>query len=311
MNPENIAYIDVGIIPSLDRFKDILLMLDYKIVFLDEVTTLNEWWRVLRACIDSGFFKDKVLVVTGSASMRLRKHAELFPGRLGKGKYIEVLPLSFPELINILYNGKRISTKDLKKAFEIYKSFGGYPISLNRRKDAIADIIRSFEGEISKQGMSVEISFKIISSLLEKIPSALSYQSIGGDIGVSYKTVEVYVEAFKSLYLANVAYWKHDKKVSFRKEKKIFFRDPFILHSFSFWTGTRFLESALYENIIQEHLYRKYGEIYYYKNKYEIDAIAGDLRVEVKAGKPHRRYPKNVIVLGEEEIPRFLLQLFK
>ena len=67
----------------------------------------------------------------------------------------------------------------------------------------------------------------------------------------------------------------------------------------------------LFEWIVQEHLFRKFGEIYYYRNSYEIDCIAGNLRVEVKAGKPHRRYPKNVTILSEEDIPRFLLELEK
>ena len=100
-----------------------------------------------------------------------------------------------------------------------------------------------------------------------------------------------------------------NKKISFRKEKKIFFRDPFIYHSFSFWTGTKFLESALFEGIVQEHLLRKFGEIYYFKNRFEIDCIARDLKIEVKAGKPHRKYPKGVRILEEEEIPKFLIEI--
>jgi len=52
-------------------------------------------------------------------------------------------------------------------------------------------------------------------------------------------------------------------------------------------------------------LYRKFSEIYYFKNRYEIDCIAGELKVEVEAGKPHRKYPRNVITLGKEGIPEF------
>ncbi|MHA1860383.1 MAG: ATP-binding protein, partial [Candidatus Asgardarchaeia archaeon] len=58
-----------------------------------------------------------------------------------------------------------------------------------------------------------------------------------------------------------------------------------------------------------EHLCRKFGEVYYYRNKYEIDAIADEFRVEVKAGKAHRRYPRDVTVLEKEDIPRFLIEL--
>ncbi|RLF79591.1 ATP-binding protein, partial [Thermococci archaeon] len=95
-----------------------------------------------------------------------------------------------------------------------------------------------------------------------------------------------------------------------KREKKIFFRDPLLLRLFSLWSGTKPVESAIYENIVQEHLYRKFGEIYYYRDRYEIDVIADGLRVEVKAGKAHRRYPRNVVVLEKEDIPRFLIELF-
>jgi len=34
------------------------------------------------------------------------------------------------------------------------------------------------------------------------------------------------------------------------------------------------------------------------------------LKIEVKAGKPHRKYPKGVRILEEEEIPKFLIEVF-
>ncbi len=119
------------------------------------------------------------------------------------------------------------------------------------------------------------------------------------------------MEIFENMYLLKIVYWKGSGKIKFRKEKKIFFRDPLLLRAAAFWTSTEFLESALYEHIVQEHLYRKFGEIYYYKNKYEIDCIANNLKIEVKAKKPHRKYPENVIVLDEKNIPMFLMKLKK
>ncbi|MEM0118018.1 MAG: hypothetical protein QXV32_06185 [Conexivisphaerales archaeon] len=91
-----------------------------------------------------------------------------------------------------------------------------------------------------------------------------------------------------------------------RKEKKVFFRDPFILRTISAWTSTPFLESALPENVVQEYFYRKMGQVYCYRNHYEVDVVAGDSRIEVKAGRPHRTYPKGVIILKENDIPKFL-----
>ena len=143
------------------------------------------------------------------------------------------------------------------------------------------------------------------------MPSALSFRSIAQDTsGYSYKTIQDYLEFFKNLYVLDFAYLKQGSKVMYRKERKIFFRDPLLLNLFSAWSNTPYLYSALIENVVQEHLYRRFGEIYYYRNSNEIDCIAGDLKVEVKAGKPHRKYPRNVIILTENEIPKFLIDLF-
>ena len=311
INPNEIVYLDVGLISDLTRFREILFSFKKeKYIFLDEVTSLKDWHRILRGVIDAGIFKDKVIIASGSATIKLKKHAELFPGRRGKGKTIQVMPLSFPEFLEVINKNKTLTQSKLQKIFSAYKFCGGFPNAINKKEKVFADIINAFEGELVRLGYSSEMAFKIISSILEKIPSALSYQAIAKDIGISYKTIESYLEVFKGLFISNLAYWKDNKKISFRKEKKIFFRDPFIYHSFSFWTGTEFLESALFEGIVQEHLLRRCGEIYYFKNSYEIDCIAGDLRVEVKAGKLHRKYPKGVRILEEHDIPRFLIELF-
>ncbi len=95
----------------------------------------------------------------------------------------------------------------------------------------------------------------------------------------------------------------------YKREKKFFFRDPFPARLFALWSGTELKEDALYEWVVQEHLHRRFGEVYYYRDSYEVDAVAGDLKVEVKTGKTHRKYPKSVRVLGKEEVPFFLLEL--
>jgi predicted AAA+ superfamily ATPase len=140
------------------------------------------------------------------------------------------------------------------------------------------------------------------------VPSALSFNSIANKIGISNKTVESYVEDLENLYVLKVAYFKK-KEINFRKEKKIFIRDPFLLNSLANWCNKEIKKDFLYEFIVQEHLFRKFKEIFYYRNAYEIDCIAGNLKVEVKAGKPHKKYPKNVVVLEESDIPEFLLNL--
>ncbi len=102
---------------------------------------------------------------------------------------------------------------------------------------------------------------------------------------------------------------KEGSKISWRKERKFFLLDPFIARSLAMWSATPYLESAIYEWIVQSHLMRRFGSVFYYRNSYEVDAIADDLKIEVKVGKPHRRYPKGVTVLDSEDIPLFLALL--
>ncbi len=311
-DPREIVYLNIDLIPDLKLFRKLLSYLSekrLKYIFLDEATSLKDWWKPLKGFIDAGLFKNSCITVSGSVTLKVKKYAELFPGRRGKGRIIEVLPLTFPEICKILVLKPKAT--EIKGVFSNYLSTGGFLGAINHGDTFMNEILPALESEILRNGLSIKLAFEIFSSLLKKIPSALSYQSIAKDIGIDYKTVRNYLEVFENMFLIKIAYWKSGKEISFRKEKKIFFRDPFLLRTISFWTATKYLEPTVYENIVQEHLLRKFGEIYYYRNSYEIDAAAGNLKIEVKARKPHRKYPKNITILDEEDIPRFLIKLFK
>ncbi|MGC9059291.1 MAG: ATP-binding protein [Candidatus Aenigmatarchaeota archaeon] len=319
-NPLSIFYFDVEILKDLEEFRNVLLSyrkikeenrLKTSFIFLDEVTNLREWWRIVKGFIDAGIFENDIITVTGSSTLNLLRQKESFPGRRGKGKDIEILPLSFPEFLKI--KGYDLSKKELfreefKKEFKEYLEVGGYPKSINRI-EFTKDLISSLETQLMKNNKSITIFKQIISTLLEMVPSAISFNAIANKIGISNRTVENYIEDLENLYILKVAYMKENKKVNFRKEKKIFIRDPFLLNSLAKWCNKEVRKDFLYEFIVQEHLFRKFGEIYYYRDSYEIDCIAKNLKVEVKAGKPHRKYPKNVIILDEENIADFLLEL--
>ncbi len=218
--------------------------------------------------------------------------------------------MNFKEFVEV--HGVRNYRLEYDRVLELFKRYletGGFPLTINGFSSS--HVLNAIVGEIIRFGKSLEITKEVFASLISKIPSALSFRVIAQDTsGYSYKTVQEYIEFFKNIYVLDFAYLKQGSRVLYRKEKKIFFRDPLLLNVFSAWSGASYLYSALVENVVQEHLFRRFGEIYYYRNSYEIDCIAADLKVEVKAGKPHRRYPKGVIVLNEKEIPKFLIELF-
>ena len=315
LKPMQIFYLDLELLTDLKELREALLFyfelrkkekLNHSFLFLDEVTKLEGWYNIVKGFIDLGELKKDVVIVSGSSSANLLKHAESFAGRRGKGKDIFVMPLSFKEFVEV--NKVNVKRKDkVKEAFLSYTELGGFPKSINKLTKG-EEFIKAFELEIMKNDLSVEIAKQIFFALFDMVPSALSFNAIANKIGKSNKTVEAYIETFQDLFIAKIAYWK-DKQINFRKEKKIFLRDPFLARTFAWWCNKEIRKDFLYEWIVQEHLLRKFGEIYYYRNRYEIDCIAKNLKVEVKAGKPYRKYPRGVKVVDETNIAEFLLSL--
>ncbi len=186
-------------------------------------------------------------------------------------------------------------------------STGGFLSRINGTP--ASEILWAYVNESVRFGKSLEILKEIMASIFKTAPSPVSYRGLASyTSGYSYKVVQSYLEFLQDIYVVGQAYlW--DGGVKYRKERKFFLRDPLLARILSSWSSQRFLESALYEWVVQEHVYRKYGYVYYYRNDYEVDVLANGLRVEVKAGKAHRRYPKGVLVLEEEDVPEFLIEL--
>jgi predicted AAA+ superfamily ATPase len=322
----SILYLNLDLAPTFESFKALLdtylrirkaRALKSCLIVLDEVTSVPGWWRLVKGYVDAGSFRNDVLILSGSSSLRLKGEVELLPGRMGKGKELSVLPLSFREYLSVM--GVEVEPSEDPRNFDIllpqaskirsyfrdYLRTGGFPLPLNSDPSAAEQLIRSIEGEILRVGRSLDIAISIISQLLRAAPSPISFNSVASQLSISHRTVREYVEFFSALMVLGQALY-FDGSPKFRKERKFFIRDPFLAKALSIWTSTEFLESALYEWVVQEHLLRKHGSVYYWRDSYEIDAIAGELKIEVKAGKPHRRYPKGVTMLSEDDIPLFL-----
>ncbi len=316
--------------PSLDSFKSLLDAylrmreakgIESSLLIFDEVTSVPGWWRLVKGYVDAGAFKGDVLIATGSSSLRLKGEVELFPGRMGRGREILALPLSFREFLGVMgvevepsigLTGHDLDTSILlpnapriRVLFRDYLRTDGFPLPINGDPRAEEQLIRSLEGEILRAGRSLEIARGVVSSLLKAAPSPISFNSIASNLSISHRTVREYVELLTGLMVLGQALF-FDGAPKFRKERKIFLRDPSLARAMSIWTASGFLESALYEWVVQEHLMRKFGSIYYWRDGYEVDIIAEGLKVEAKAGKPRRRYPKGVTVLDKDGIPLLL-----
>ena len=314
--PESVIYINVEILPDyrelsalIRGFQELKESEGIKkgYIFLDEASSLEGWWRGIKPLIDAGLLENDVITVTGSSSLRVKRDIELFPGRRGKGKTLEAMPLSFREYAEVMdLKRPELHREKTLKLFEGYLKTGGFPGSINGLP--MDDLLGAYIGEFVRFRKSLEIARETLAAVIRSAPSATSFRALAGmTSGYSYKVVQDYIEFFRKLYVLGIAYLRQGEQVLYKREKKVFFRDPLLARLFSAWSGAQLREEALYEWLVQEHLYRRFGEVYYYRNSHEIDAIAGGMKVEIKAGKAHRRYPRNVIVLEREDVPFFLL----
>ncbi|ABL88538.1 conserved hypothetical protein [Pyrobaculum islandicum DSM 4184] len=315
--PDAVAYLDLDIILSPAELRRAL---EYVLgratrrgaktlyLFLDEVTSVRGWWRVLKYYIDVGALERAVVTATGSSTVGLVKTPERFPGRRGNGRDVVVLPLDFPTYAEVT-GAAGGDPAALAEAFHEYLETGGFPRSVNRHPDAAETVVDAVVSEAYRHGRSPHLLKDIVAAVLDRVPSPTSYHALAQDVGVSHNTVREYLEFLADIYAVGIALQISGGMPQPRKEKKIFFRDPLLYRALAQWTSRAVDEAALLEHVVQEHLYRKFGEIYYWKNKEEVDAVAGPYKVEIKKTRPRKTYPADVQILTKEDIPHFLKQL--
>jgi hypothetical protein len=276
-------------------------------IFLDEITFVKDWWRAVKYIIDRGYLKNDILTITGSVSLDIGKHVETFAGRMGGGRRLEITPLSFRDYYHLFY--QEFFEEKGEEVFDRYLETGGYLAFLNGELK-VEEHISLIKSDIKYFDRSTGMAREIIGVLIDKAPSPTSFNSIAGEIGVSTNTVRKYIELFEGLHiLLQIPFMGGDGKIYPRKERKLAIRDPLLARSHAIWAKRGIKKDVLYEWVVQEHLYRKFGEVYYYRNRYEIDAISDDVKVEVKSGRAKGRYPGDVKVLSGKDVPKFLYEI--
>ena len=284
-----------------------------KYLFLDEISRIKDWQRAIKSLIDSGELEDCCLLVTGSNTLDIKHGVERLPGRTGKrGKDFILLPMNFSDYIKLIRPDiskkirkiKRVSIQEinskinytrpfnseLKTLFNQYLITGGFPLVINEFfvnkeiPEYIYEVyLRWIAGDIAKWGKQEKILMQLLKSVILKQSSALSWDSLAKESEIkSHKTVSAYVEDLENMFVLLVLYFLElNKKIpNFDKNKKIYIFDPFIYHVFNrkIFLKENEITSGLIEAVAIANLSRLtysnlFPNIYYWKNKKEVDAI--------------------------------------
>lgn len=221
-------------------------------IFLDEISFVKDWQRAIKELKDTAKFKKTTLVLTGSNILDLKYSSERLPGRRGEifKPDIKILPLNFAEFLEIIKPGfKKISPEEvfqfyfpeIQKLFDDFLLTGGFLNNINQfyQKKFIPSYIYEvylnwIEGDLHKTGKSENTALRILERIFIHLGSSVSHYKIAKEAGLaSYFTCEDYLDILEKMFVSiSLNYFScSEKKVDFKKNKKIYFSDSFIMSS--------------------------------------------------------------------------------
>lgn len=293
---ENILYInfeDDRLLPlEVDELNDLIeayyelypdLKKQKKYFFFDEIQNIKNWEIFVRRIYD----KEKIKIyVTGSSSKLLSK--EIATSLRGRTLTFHLFPLSFREFLrfknlNIEKNYEYSSQRHkIKNMFEEYLNYGGFPevaLSEKLKQETLSNYYEMFIYRDLVERFSIRNTrlLKILTKyLITNISSIFSinsyYNTAKKEMKLSKETILEYISHLSDINLIYlIPIFSYSLKVQQVNPCKTYCIDTGLRNAvalkFSKDTG------RLAENIAYVELKRRGKEIFYWKNKQEIDFV--------------------------------------
>ncbi|MEO0124479.1 MAG: ATP-binding protein [candidate division WOR-3 bacterium] len=301
---ERILYInfeDERLLPFSPHDFDILLEAFYELYpetrntityfFFDEIQEITMWEKFVRRLYDTQRAK---IVITGSSSKVTSK--EIASSLRGRSITYELFPFSFNEIlsangivcdIRTLYSSRRFL---VKKLFEEYLKFGGYPeIVLNKEHNIRLRILNEYLSTIIIKDLIEKYKIRSMSTLKGLIKFLISNVSRYFSINSFYKFIKQttpitkrtlinyihYLESINLFFFVNK--FSPSLKVQSVNPKKLYCIDTGFLTATGFYAtadiGWR-LENIVYLTLKQRQIVNPLMEIYYWRdNSKEVDFL--------------------------------------
>ncbi len=362
---ENILYLAGELINShhilvrlIDQFSKPDLL---QYLFIDEVNYIPDWDKGIKYLADAGLLEHTVVMLTGSDSLILRTAMQRFAGRRGKVDKVDYIfyPLSFKEFVLLkkpelrglceLVNSIPLTEKnalytkshdDLKSLLNDYLIHGGYlPAIANFWQEqtiypgTLRTYIEWIMGDMLKFKKTEKHVFEVLKGILTTYSSQISWHSLLKHLSIEHhKTVSDYCLLLQDIHVIYIleALNENTLMAAPKKNKKIYFQDPFIYHAASACVHqTLSFEhvlttmkdptqvSALVEGVVISHCQRQCPTFYIKGARGEVDValIHGQrfLPIEVKWSTQLRdpdlsqiqSYPNGLILWNSEDISMF------
>lgn len=252
-------------------------------LFFDEIQRVEGWERFVRSIYDE--FKGKVKIfVSGSSSNLLSKEY----GKLLTGRHltVSVFTLSFKEFLEFkgfkldILSEKKIA--QIKKLFEEYLAFGGFPEVVLSTKSEKENLLNQLFLDIISRDILARVGIRkerfledFAYYLCGNISNLLSFNKMRNHfsnrgIKISVPTLESYLNLTENAFLFfETLIFSYSIKSQLQYPRKIYCLDNGLANLIGF----KFSENIgrIYENMVAIEFYRKYfnvpgAEIFYWKD---------------------------------------------
>lgn len=253
-------------------------------LFLDEVQVVEKWESYVRRVYDN---ENIQIYITGSSAKLLS--TEIATSLRGRTITYEIFPFSFKEYLHYkdikinLYSSKSISY--INNALNNYLIDGGFAETINEDSLIARKILSDYlelivykdivdRYNITNRSLLKTLNkycFTNISTLVSFTKLYNEFKSQG--FKISKDTIFNYMSHLEDAYAVfTVPIFRNSIKEEQRNPKKIYAIDNGFKKIYDYAIGDDI--SKLYENIIFLHLRRQTKEIYYFKEKQEVDFYA-------------------------------------
>lgn len=365
-NPENILFLSGELIDTHHVLRRIIEQFhnakgSFQYLCIDEINYIPDWDKSIKYLADCGAFERMSVILTGSDSRIIQTAMKRFAGRRGMSAKVDFnfFPLSFKEFVCLKDKSLRqfcnrvIKTplteeiadyerkhKRLNTYFFEYLLHGGYlpaitDYELNKTisQGVVNTYIQWIIGDILKCNKSENYLFEILRGIKETYNTQVSWNSLGKRLSIEHhKTVADYCHLLESTHVLHIqeALLEHKLIGAPKKNRKIYFRDPFIDHSVTNYLGSKMsfinigksmvkneFAASYVEAVVVDHC-KRWAPTYYIKGaKGEVDvALVQDKKIypiEVKWTKRVRpgdikqiQYYKKGIILTSDSKKREL-----
>jgi predicted AAA+ superfamily ATPase len=246
-------------------------------VFFDEIQNVKEWEKTIRVYYDRKKFKQ--IFVSGSSASLISRDI----GKTLTGRHVTTIltPFSFQEYLQQQKIEKPTAISNREKVMhylENYLKNGGFPETIGTdqllSKSILLDLYNDILSRdiVSRFDADLDIVKKIGYYLMTNIGVLFSYNSVARALNLHYDTVKKYIPYFEEVFLFYVVpFFSWKIKTTIKKDMKCYSIDTGLRNTVSF----KFSDDLgkLSENIVLIELKRRGKEVYFWKEKREVDFI--------------------------------------